>query len=177
MCWWNVLKTIFSFFMIFIFWDMVDFVLKILRKLTNCHHKWPNYWGLLWFCLQIDQNAFQKILRKWKMFRWKKKNSKNYYFLLKIIWNVCKISFIKIGAKKSYVNGLHFLKPPGSWEASPPTTTIGDFDPIPRMVWMNPSSQLVSLVNVSELGSQRIEDAAIKVPNSLRILSIILTKN
>ena len=39
---------------------------KFLENWPKYHHKLPNCWILLRFCLRFDQNAFQKILWKWK---------------------------------------------------------------------------------------------------------------
>ena len=63
---WNLWKKISSIFAFFIFWDVIDFVLKILRKLTKISPYMTNYWILFRFCSRLAQNTFQKILRKWK---------------------------------------------------------------------------------------------------------------
>ena len=68
---------------------------KFLENGQKYLHKWPNYWVVLRFCSRLDQNAFQKISSVW------------IFFLLKIIWNVCNLKKIKIGAKKVMVDGLH----------------------------------------------------------------------
>ena len=66
---WNGCDTNFHRFAIFSFWDMFDFVLKLLRKLN---HKWPNYWVLPRFCSRLNQNAFQKKIST--------KNCCNFFF-------------------------------------------------------------------------------------------------
>ena len=66
----------------------------------KCHHRWPNYWVMLRICSRLNQNGFQKIMRKWKKVFYKKIIFR--IFLLKIIWNVCTNKFIKIGAKTKY---------------------------------------------------------------------------
>ena len=51
---------------------MVDFVLRILRKFTNLLHNLNPQ--IIEFCLQLDQNDFQKIIRIWEEKEFAKEN-------------------------------------------------------------------------------------------------------
>ena len=62
---WNLSRNNFQVFAIFILWEMVDFVHKVLRKLTKMSPKIVIQWCSN-FSSRLDQNAFQKILREWK---------------------------------------------------------------------------------------------------------------
>ena len=82
---------------------------NFLENWPKHHDKWSNYWFLIWFLSRLDQNAFQKILRKLIFFQFQ--NIFRQFFLLKIIWNVCKKYFIKIEAKNFlYIRGTHYIK-------------------------------------------------------------------
>ena len=59
-------KTIFRFFIYLVFEIWSIFYSKYIESLPKCHHKWPNHWVLLRFCVWLNQNVFQKIVRKWK---------------------------------------------------------------------------------------------------------------
>ena len=64
------------------------FYSNFLENLPKCHHKWSNYLVLLRFCSWLDKNTFQNILRKLK--KVSLKNKCRNFFLVKIIWNLCK---------------------------------------------------------------------------------------
>ena len=131
----NVLKPMKKQFSYFYFLRYARFCTQNWPK---CHHKWPNYWVLLRFCLRRDWNAFQNMLRAWK------KVSNFFLISLKKIWLIFffrklfffsynsseaygkKIS-IKIGARKNFFSKKKVIrargacphKPPGSWGSWP----------------------------------------------------------
>ena len=97
MCW-NLYKTTFRFLQ-FLFFEIWSILYSIsLENRPKCHLKWPNYWVFLRFCLRLDQNAFQKILWKWKKVSLKKHFVKKMFdifflgnfFLLNVFCNVWK---------------------------------------------------------------------------------------
>ena len=59
-------KNDFPIYVNFIFSVMVDFLLKIIRKFTKCHIKWPNYLVLLRFCSQLIKIRFRRFKDKKK---------------------------------------------------------------------------------------------------------------
>ena len=78
-------------------------------KIDKNHHKWPKYWVLLRFCTRLNQNTFQKILRKWKKVSLKKNVSK------KMLTKFCKQNYFRFFfcCLKSSEFGFSFYMFPG----------------------------------------------------------------
>ena len=99
------MKNSFPIFKILFFWDKVNFILKVHRKLTKMSSYMTKLLSYIRFgndYIKLRSRIFQENEYGFEKIKLSEMVRQKYLFLcLEIDWTVCKKIFIKIRAKKS----------------------------------------------------------------------------